>query len=144
MAQSPRFKLRQKEIAAVINKSRLKATWKKKIRSALRDQFLPDPIDFYDYQLSINRIAEQLENLVLSGTYVPRAPKRITQEKSKGLCRLLTIPDPIDVIVLQCLSDALYADIKDKQPTNKAFVEPDDHSMSAKDSLFTTATVRQL
>lgn len=138
MTQSPRFRLRQKDIAAVINKSRLKETWKSKVRSALRNQFLPDPVDFYDYQLNINRISEQLETLVLSGTYVPRAPKRISQEKGKGLCRLLTIPDPLDLLILQCLSDALYADIKDEQPTNKAFFEPHDHSMSAKDDLFTT------
>ncbi len=90
MSQSPRFKLRQKEIAKVINKGRLKATWKNKVRAALRDQFLPDPIDFYDYQIGINRIADRLETTVLSGNYVPRSPKRITQEKSKGLCIVVT------------------------------------------------------
>jgi len=138
MSQSPRFKLRQKEIGEVINKSRLKATWKNKVRSALKDQFLPDPIDFYDYQININRIAAQLETVVLSGNYVPRSPKRIAQEKSKGLCRLLTIPHPLDILVLQCLSDALYADIKNAQPTTKAFFEPADHSLSSNDALFTT------
>jgi hypothetical protein len=138
MTQSPRFKLRQKEIGEVINKYRLKATWKNKVRSALRDQFLPDPVDFYDYQLNINRIAEQLEITVLSGNYVPRSPKRIAQEKSKGLCRLLTIPNPLDILVLQCLSDALYADIKSAQPTSKAFFEPADHSLSSSDAMFTT------
>lgn len=75
MAQSPRFQLRRKEIAAAINKTRLKETWKNKVRSAVRDQFLPDPLDYYDYQLNINRISERLENLVLSGAYVPRAPR---------------------------------------------------------------------
>jgi hypothetical protein len=138
MSQSPRFKLRQKEIAEVINKSRLKATWKNKVRSALRDQFLPDPVDFYDYQININRIAEQLETTVLSGNYVPRSPKRIAQEKSRGLCRLLTIPHPLDILVLQYLSDALYSDIKNAQPTKKAFFEPADHSLSSDDNLFTT------
>lgn len=137
MSHSPRFQLRQKEIAQVVNKGRLKATWKNKVRSALKDQFLPDPIDFYDYQISINRLAQRLESNVLSGNYVPRSPKRIAQEKSKGLCRLLTIPHPLDLLVLQCLSDALYSDIKNAQPTNKAFFEPEDHSFSSKDELFT-------
>jgi hypothetical protein len=138
MSQSPRFKLRQKEIAEVINKGRLKATWKNKVRSTLKDQFLPDPIDFYDYQTNINRITDRLAANVLSGNYVPRSPKRITKEKSKGLCRLLTIPHPLDVLVLQCLSDALYADIKNAQPTKKAFFEPSDHSLSPNDALFAT------
>ncbi len=138
MSQSPRFELRQKEIAAVINKTRIKETWKSKVRSAVRDQFLPDPLDYYDYQLNINQIAEQLENLILSGSYTPRPAKRISQEKSKGLCRLLTIPNPIDLLVLQCLSDALYADIRNAQPTKKAFFEPEDHSLSGQDNLFST------
>jgi hypothetical protein len=138
MAQSPRFKLRQKEISAVINKSRLKQTWRNKVRSALRSQFLPDALDFYDYQLHINRIVERIENSVFAGTYTPKAPKRISQEKSKGLCRLLTIPDVADIIVLQCLSDALYSDIKNKQPApEKAFFELADHSFATKDNLFT-------
>jgi hypothetical protein len=138
MAWSPRFKLRKKEISAVINKSRMKHTWKNKVRTALRDQFLPDPVDFYDYQLDINRICESIENIVFAGTYVPRPPRRMTQEKSKGLCRLLTVPHPTDILVLQCLSDALYSDIKNKQPTNKAFFEPEDHSFSGRDTLFGT------
>jgi len=138
MTQSPRFKLRQKEISQVVNKSRLKATWKNKVRSALRDQFLPDPIDHYDFQININRITDQLETLILSGNYTPGGPKRVSQEKSKGLCRLLTIPQPHDVLVLQCLSDALYNDIKSAQPTKRAYFEPADHSLSANDALFTT------
>ena len=56
--------------------------------------------------------------------------QRILVEKSKGLCRQLVIPSARDALVLQCLSDALYHEIRDKAPTKRAFFEPKDHSFS--------------
>ncbi|WP_304939315.1 RNA-directed DNA polymerase [Methylobacterium sp.] len=51
-------------------------------------------------------------------------------EKSKGLCRQIVIPSLQDAIVLQRLSDALYAEIRGKAPSKKAFFEPEDHGFS--------------
>ena len=53
-------------------------------------------------------------------------------EKSKGLCRQIVLPTIRDALVLQCLSDAFYADIKGKAPTKKSFFEPEDHAFSVK------------
>jgi hypothetical protein len=36
--------------------------------------------------------------------------------------------DPADMLVLQCLSDVLYAQIKKEAPSSNAFFEPKDHS----------------
>ena len=51
-------------------------------------------------------------------------------EKSKGLCRQITIPSRQDNIILQRLSDALYSEIHGKAPSKRAFFEPEDHRFS--------------
>src|ERR687896_165369 len=41
--KSPRFVLREAEIKEVFSSSRLKHTWKHKVRAKMRNHFLPDP-----------------------------------------------------------------------------------------------------
>jgi hypothetical protein len=53
---------------------------------------------------------------------------RITSEKSKGLCRLLVIPNIRDVLVLQVVADNLWATLRGKSPTKKSFYAPKDHA----------------
>jgi hypothetical protein len=71
-----------------------------------------------------------LESEVRSGSYIPRPPIRLLSEKSKGLCRQLVIPSAKDALVLQTLSDALWAEIKTKAPSKTSFFAPEDHSFS--------------
>jgi hypothetical protein len=129
--KSPRFVLRETEITDVFAPSRLRHTWKRKVRAKLRSQALPDPIEHLDFHLSLTENCEQLARLVCSGQYLPAPAHRILMEKSRGLCRQIVVPQVRDALVLQCLSDALYADIRGKAPSKRSFFEPEDHTFSA-------------
>ncbi len=104
----------------------------------MRDQFLNDGIENFDFHLLKSLECQKLSNLIISGKYVPQRPQRILVEKSKGLCRQLVIPTPRDALVLQCLSDALYKQIKDKAPTDRSFFEPKEHRFSTLRSRYGT------
>ena len=71
-----------------------------------------------------------IEAEVISGAYIPASPVRFLSEKSKGLCRQLVIPSVKDALVLQTLSDALWAEIRTKAPTKKSYYAPGDHQFS--------------
>ena len=130
--RSPRFDIRAKKLRAIFSPQNIETIWAKKVRVSMRDQFLCDGIENFDYHISRKEESKKLSYLVLSGDYVPSKAQRILVEKSKGLCRQLVIPSVRDAIVLQCLSDALYIEIKDKAPTQKSFFEPKDHTFSSK------------
>lgn len=104
----------------------------------MRDQFLNDGIENFDFHVARKNEARKLSQLILEGDYVPSRAQRILVEKSKGLCRQLVIPCVADAIVLQCLSDALYTDIKNKAPTKKSFFEPKDHRFGSSRSEYGT------
>lgn len=129
--KSPRFVLREKEIREVFASSRLRHTWKRKVRAKLRSHVLPDPIEHLDFHLNLTENCRQLEQLVCSGHYLPAPAHRVLMGKSRGLCRQIVIPNVRDALVLQCLSDALYDDIRGKAPSKRAFFEPEDHTFSA-------------
>jgi len=97
----------------------------------MREQFINDGIEHFDFHVARKLESEKLSQLILSGDYVPQKAQRILVEKSKGLCRQLVIPAVRDAIVLQCLSDALYSEIKGKAPTANSFFEPKDHKFSS-------------
>jgi hypothetical protein len=122
--KSPRFILRENEIKGVFASSRLRHTWKRKVRAKLRSYPLPDPIEHLDFHLDLTENCRQLEQLVCSGHYLPAPAHRILMEKSRGLCRQIVIPHVRDALVLQCLSDALYDDIRGKAPSKRAFLNP--------------------
>jgi hypothetical protein len=124
---SPKFPLKAKNLRDVINVARLKATWRNKVREAMRRQPIPDPLENLDFHIRIDAIAKTIESEVLSAAYIPNTPIRFLSEKSKGLCRQLVIPSVKDALILQTLSDALWAEIKSKAPTKKSFYAPGDH-----------------
>lgn len=129
--RSPRFDIRAAKLRTIFSPDNIERIWKDKVRASMRLQFINDGIENFDYHVARKLESKKLSHLILSGEYVPQKAQRILVEKSKGLCRQLVIPTVRDAIVLQCLSDALYAEIKGKAPTNKAFFEPRDHSFSA-------------
>lgn len=104
----------------------------------MRDQFLNDGVENFDFHIARKAESRKLSQLILEGEYVPSRAQRILVEKSKGLCRQLVIPSVADAIVLQCLSDALYSEIKDKAPTAKSFFEPKDHRFHSSKSEYGT------
>jgi hypothetical protein len=127
---SPKFPLKAKVLRDVVSASRLKSTWKHKVRDAMRRQPIPDPLENLDFHVRINAICTTIEAEVLTGAYIPHAPIRFLSEKSKGLCRQLVIPSVKDALDLQTLSDALWAEIRVKVPTKKSFYAPGTHQFS--------------
>ena len=133
---SPRFQLRESDLKSIFSASNIKRVWKYKIRNSMRNDIITDPLDYLDYRLEIEEICETLQQAICLGSYVPGSSVRIRMEKSKGLCRLIVIPSIEDALVLPTLSDALYADIKGKAPSDRSYFEPQDHSFSKNNALF--------
>lgn len=129
--KSPRFDTRAAPLRKIFSPSNLERIWKEKVRIAMRDQFLNDGIENFDFHVARKAECRKLSTLILDGDYVPARAQRILVEKSKGLCRQLVIPSVRDALVLQCLSDALYAEIRGKAPTKKSFFEPKEHGFSS-------------
>ena len=127
---SPKFPLKAKKLRDVINVSRLKLTWKVKVREAMRRQPVPDPLEHLDFHIHVDAICTAIESEVLTAAYIPKAPMRLLVEKSKGLCRQLVIPSVKDALILQALSDTLWSEIRTKAPTSKSFYAPEDHQFS--------------
>ena len=128
--KSPRFDARAGALRKIFSAQNLERVWRTKVRLAMRQQFLNDGIENFDFHVACKLECKKLSLLILKGDYVPEKAQRILVEKSKGLCRQLVIPAARDALVLQCLSDALFEEIRGKAPTLRAFYEPKDHSFS--------------
>ena len=125
---SPKFKTKAHTLTATINPSSLRNSWKKKVRDDVRRQIIPDPVEHLDFHVIADAACEALATEITSGSYLPSQVTRITIEKSKGLCRLIVMPNIRDVLVLQVLADALWNILKTKAPTKNAFYAPKDHA----------------
>ncbi|MCA1971383.1 MAG: RNA-directed DNA polymerase [Caenispirillum sp.] len=128
--KSPRFDARSGILRKIFSPGNLERVWKDKVRTSMREQYINDGIENFDFHIARNQECKNLSRLILKGNYIPDKAQRILVEKSKGLCRQLVIPTARDALVLQCLSDSLYKNIKDKAPTKQAFFEPKDHRFS--------------
>ncbi|CAN7228961.1 RNA-directed DNA polymerase [Mesorhizobium sp. LjRoot246] len=128
--RSPKFFLREKIIGQIVNYESLKKTWKEKTHTDFRSFFLPDPIDYLDVNIQIDDICRRIVSKIKSGEYSVSGTKRYLVEKSKGLCRQMTLPSVEDALTLQCLADAFWHEIKSKGPSKNAFFEPKDHTFS--------------
>ncbi len=132
--RSPKFFLREKTIAEIVNHSSLVSTWKKKTHTDFRNFFLTDLVDYLDVNISINDVCARIVSKIKAGEYSVSGTKRYTVEKSKGLCRQMTLPSVADALTLQCLADVFWKEIKSKSPSKNAFFEPKDHSFSRNDA----------
>jgi hypothetical protein len=125
---SPKFEAKSKSLAATINPATLLQSWKKKVRDDLRRQVIPDPVEYLDFHVMAADGCQAIAKEIQSGSYAPSHVTRVTSEKSKGLCRLIVIPNMRDALVLQVLADSLWSEIRNKAPTNKSFYAPKDHA----------------
>ena len=114
------------DLQPCINVTNLKKVWKKKLGAQIRKQIIFDLIEFRDFDYSIDEIVIKVCAEINSAQYVSSRPKHYLVEKSRGLCRQMTLAKPADLLVLQCLSGSLLSDIKANQPTNTAYFEPGD------------------
>jgi hypothetical protein len=129
--KSPQFDVRAKPLQQIFAPDNLERIWSKKVRISMREQLLNDGIEWFDFHTDRKVECAKLSKLILEGSYAPSPAQRILVEKSRGLCRQLVIPSVADAIVLQCLSDKLYLEVRNKAPTNKAFFEPKEHNFSS-------------
>lgn len=123
--QSPSFDSRRTALAEIFRRNSLRRTWRYKVRYALRDRVLPDPVDYMDFHVTLSRNVGNLIELVTRGEYQPRTPARLLMEKSRGLCRQIVLPSAQDALVLQRLSDNFFSSIRGKSPSSEAYFEPD-------------------
>lgn len=127
---SPRFKSRISKLDYLFSKNSIVKIWKDKVRNDLNSLIVKDPIENLDMHSCIEEEARKINSLVVSGNYLPKEPLRILSEKSKGLCRQIVIPDRVDAIIIQKLSDAVYPSLKSSEPCKKAYFEQKDFSFN--------------
>jgi hypothetical protein len=70
---------------------RAELVWKDKVRASMREQYLNDGIENFDFHIARRQECRKLSLLILRGDYAPEKAQRILVE-SKGLCRQLVIP----------------------------------------------------
>ncbi|RWF35704.1 MAG: RNA-directed DNA polymerase [Mesorhizobium sp.] len=128
---SPKYSLRAQDILRYLTAKRLEEKWRKKTRYDLKRQVFPDPVEYLDFQSSIDAVIARIRSAIRRGNFGVSQPRRYHVEKTLGLCRLQTSVEA--AIILQCLSDKLYSDIKKQSPSKNAFFEPQDHSFKPTD-----------
>jgi len=124
--QSPKFQFVQNDIKGVFEITLLKEEWKKRTKPQIRKQLVFDAIEYRDIDQDLSRLLERVRREVSEGNYVVQSPKRYLAEKSRGLCRQMTLIHPRDLLVLERLSRSVYFELKHKAPSKSAFFEPDD------------------
>ena len=81
---SPKFPIKAKSLSDVINVSRLKTTWKARVRDAMRRQPIPDSLEHLDFHVRLDAICTTIEAEVLTGAYIPNSPIRFLSREIKG------------------------------------------------------------
>lgn len=120
--QTERFnRLRKKELEKVFDKKKMVAIWRTIVKEQLRSQDIRDLYDCYDLNFNIEERVLAIRSTILKGTYKASSPLIYRLEKRYGICRHMVIPQPIDALVLQTLTEAIVDDVIGKQPSKKAF-----------------------
>lgn len=120
---SPHFNLKSQPLSPIFATAALAKIWKQKVRHFQNRQLLFDLYENLDFHSDAWKQCDQIKEIVLSGMYSPTSTVRVAVEKSKGLCRHLTVPNARDALVLQALSDSIYGKVKSAAPSPKAFFE---------------------
>lgn len=128
--RSPKFTFSVKSLHSCVSKSNIEQAWRKKVKPQLRKQILWDLIEFRDIDLDIKSISALMETEVSQVSYQVSKPKTYLAEKSKGLCRQMTLVEPKDLILLQCLSSRLHQQIVSSAPSKAAYFQPGDMKWS--------------
>lgn len=129
--RSPKFVFSEPSIKSCTGPSQLISAWKKKVKPQLRKQVLWDLIEFRDVDHDIGTLSHQMSQDISEAAYQVSKPKTYLVEKSRGLCRQMTLVRPQDLIILQCLSSRLHSQIIRNSPSKAAFFQPGDMEWSA-------------
>jgi hypothetical protein len=123
------LKLRKQELDKIFSKKNISAIWRKIVKDQLRRTDILDIFDHYDFNYNIEERASLLRNDLLNGTYQCSLPLIYRVEKKYGICRHLIIPQPIDALILQIITEELSNEIIKKQPSLNAYYSQDKHNV---------------
>ncbi len=121
--------IRKQELEKVFSKSNIIKVWRKIVRDQLRRTDILDIFDYYDINYNIEERATLLRRDILDGNYLPSKPLIYRIEKKFGICRHLIVPQPIDALVLQILTEDVREPILKNQPSKNAFYSRDKHNV---------------
>lgn len=129
--RSPKFVFSEQSIKNCTGPNQIISAWKKKVKPQLRKQVLWDLIEFRDVDHDIGTLSHQMCKDISEAAYQVSKPKTYLVEKSKGLCRQMTLVRPQDLIILQYLSSRLHSQIIRNSPSKAAFFQPGEMDWSA-------------
>lgn len=129
--KSPKFQFIEKDISTLFSEQNIKSTWNG-LKKQIRSQITLDLIEYKDYDLNIKTICRELNQAISLSKYQTKKTNLYLVEKSRGLCRQMTMVHPIDLLVLEILSKTIYKSIKDSSDSKGAFFEPDDGNLKEK------------
>jgi len=129
--KTERFKaIRASVLKKIFAKENISDVWRRIVKGQLRKLDLKDIYDYYDFNYSIDDKADSIRNEILSGNYRAQAPIIYKVEKKLGICRHLMLPQPMDALIMQIITEAIYPIIKAEQPSDNAFYSRDRHSVN--------------
>lgn len=122
-------KLRKQELADVFSKQNIAKVWRQIVKDQLRRVDILDIYDYYDFNYNIDSRALLIRSNIFNGTYEASKPLIYRIEKKHGVCRHLVIPQPIDALILQIITEKISAEILENQPSENAFYSQDKHNL---------------
>ena len=122
-------KIRKEELDGFFSKINISTIWRKVVKKQLRSMDIKDIYDYYDFNYNIDLKAGLVRSDLLNGNYSCSKPLVYRIEKKFGICRHMIIPQPIDALILQVITDAIATDVLSNQPSDNAYYSRDKHSV---------------
>lgn len=123
-------KLRKRELSKVFTKKNIAEIWRKIVRDQLRrSSDIHDLFDYYDFNYNVDQRALIIRSEILNGDYCCTQPLIYRIEKKFGVCRHIVMPQPVDALVLQIITEELRPEIIKQQPSPNAFYSRDKHNL---------------
>jgi len=130
MLTTERFNhIRKKELEEIFTKKNISSIWRKIVRDQLRRIDITDIFDYYDFNYNIDERASLLRTQILNGSYEPSKPLIYRLEKKFGICRHIIIPQPLDALILQIITETISEEILKNQPSKNSFYSRDKHNV---------------
>lgn len=129
--QTARFEqIRKSSLKKVFDAKHVIKVWREIVRSQLRDLDIKDIYDCFDINFNIKERAQSIRSSVLNGGYKASRALVYKIEKKFGISRHMVIPQAIDALVLQVLTESVVKQVLDRQPSDKAFYSRAKHTVA--------------
>ena len=112
---------RKKQLKDLFKEKTLKNTWRDVVKSQIRHADIKDIYDHYDFFYNIESQAEIIRRNIINGNYQVSQPLIYKIEKKHGICRHLVVPQPVDALILQVITDHISDDILKNQPSKNTY-----------------------